>query len=200
MIVAAFDFDGTITKRDTFAGFLFFSFGYLKVFKGTVILLKVLLFNKLGIVSNQKAKEQVFSYFFKGMSIRQFEGLCKDYSGEIEKIVRPDAIKAIQWHQKNEHRVMIITASVYNWIKPWAEAKGIMEVIATQIEISNGILSGEFSSKNCRGQEKVERLQAVIPEIKKCELYVYGDSDGDKELLEIATKPFYRNFGEFHAS
>lgn len=193
MVLAAFDFDGTITTRDTFLGFLLFSFGRIKVFGGSIALSKTLLLYAVGGISNHEAKERVFSCFFKGMPEDQFDKLCNSYSVEIEKIVRERALQAIQRHQSNKDRVIIVSASVSKWIKPWAVKNGI-EVIGTEIEIVNGTLSGKFRSKNCSGIEKVNRLKAAVPNLKDFEIYAYGDTKGDKELLQIADKPFYRTF------
>jgi phosphoserine phosphatase len=49
-------------------------------------------------------------------------------------------------------------------------------------------LSG-FISKNCYGQEKVNRLLEVEPDRKNYYLYAYGDSRGDREMLAFADFP-----------
>jgi phosphoserine phosphatase len=67
-------------------------------------------------------------------------------------------------------------------------------VIATEPEIKNGVLTGRFSTPNCYGQEKKRRFLEKYPDRDRYILYVYGDSNGDKELLEMADKPFFRCF------
>ena len=81
-----------------------------------------------------------------------------------------------------------------NWIAPWAKENGIKEVISTEVEIKNSILTGKFRTRNCHGKEKVQRLLEKYPSREKYFLYAYGDSRGDKELLKLADKKFYRKF------
>jgi phosphatidylglycerophosphatase C len=192
--VAAFDFDGTITRRNTLFHFLLFSFGYSKVLLGFLMLSKVLLYYKIGIISNGQAKEQVFSFFFKGMPVSKFQSLCNDFAAKIEAMENKEAMEKIAWHLKQNHQVVIVTASISNWIRPWAATKSITDVIATEIEVVNNIVTGKFATPNCYGFEKAARLEALFPNLSDIYLYAYGDSKGDQELLRLAHKSFYRCF------
>ncbi|MDH6355202.1 HAD superfamily phosphoserine phosphatase-like hydrolase [Dysgonomonas sp. PH5-45] len=86
---------------------------------------------------------------------------------------------------------MIISASVENWIRPWSEKNGIDLTLSTLIEVKNGLLTGLFLSKNCYGKEKVNRLLAEFPNRSDYHLIVYGDSAGDKELIDFADEGYY---------
>lgn len=117
------------------------------------------------------------------------------FSSEIDKIIRPKALEALKQHKKDGDRVIIISASIENWIKPWAEKIGADIVIATKIQTNeNGLLTGKFLSKNCFGQEKANRLFELFPNRKEYTLIAYGDSRGDKELIEISDKGYYNKF------
>lgn len=188
-VIAAFDFDGTITKKDSLPHFIIFCVGKLRFVTGLLIFSPVLLLYKMGIVENWKAKEIMFSYFFKGWPIDNFNKKCRSYSNLIKDIVRDSTIDKIREHQQANHTVVIVSASISNWIKPWAFENKIAEVIGTEIEINNGLVTGKFASHNCYGQEKVNRLQEKYPNRKSYILYAYGDSRGDKELLEFADYP-----------
>ena len=192
--VAAFDFDGTLTKKDTLIHFIKFCFGSKRLYQGLAFLSPTLLSFKLKIITNDNAKQKLFSYFFKGMTLACFNKLGSDYQNEIDKILRPDAYNKLQWHLRNKHEVLIVSASVENWIVPWAASKNIKTVLATQIETNNGALTGRFKSKNCYGIEKAKRLKDVLQNIDSYELYAYGDTRGDKEMLMLADYKFYRCF------
>lgn len=184
--IAAFDFDGTITTKDTLFDFIRFYIGKHNLLKGLIILSPILISYKLGFIRNDIAKQKLFSYFFKDKSIQEFNKVSLDYVKRIKEIVRPEIFEKIKWHQAQNHIVIIISASIVNWIKPWAYEMNIKTVLGTEIEIKNDIIEGVFSSKNCYGQEKVNRLIAKYPNRDEYILYAYGDSAGDKELLAFS--------------
>ncbi|MDH6354167.1 phosphatidylglycerophosphatase C [Dysgonomonas sp. PH5-45] len=188
-VIAAFDFDGTITHKDTLFHFIEFYFGKKRLMMGLVRLSPHLLLFELGIVNSHKAKEKLFSFFFRGKSFDDFNSACKDYSAHIDKIVKKRAIEKINWHQSKGHKVVIISPAVSNWITPWAEKTGIDTVIGTEIEVVEGVISGRFATKSCRGQEKVNRLLEAFPNKKTYTLYAYGNSSADKELLTFSDHP-----------
>src|SRR3989339_346081 len=193
--LAIFDFDGTITRRDTFLPFLFFCFGYYKVFCTGITSIPILLMYKLRLVSNSKAKEILFGKFFRGMGEEDFNRLSRSYSlKRISPVIRIKALEKIIRHKDGGDRVMIISASMENWIRPWAEAYGIGPVIATTVEIRDGVLTGKFSSPNCHGKEKVKRLVEAMGSLDQYHICSYGDSRGDQELLSLSDEPFYRVF------
>lgn len=189
--IAAFDFDGTITKKDTLFDFIKFYVGGKKLFKGFIILSPILMLYKLGFTTNDVAKQKLFAYFFKSRSIEVFNKVSEDYIKRIQEIARPEIINKIKWHQSQNHTVVIISASISNWIKPWAKAMGIEKVLATEIDTIDDLIVGTFSTANCYGQEKVNRLLAEFPDKSEYVLYAYGDSAGDKELLALSDYPTF---------
>ncbi|WP_111308045.1 HAD family hydrolase [Confluentibacter sediminis] len=193
--IAVFDFDGTITTKDTLLLFIKFSKGKLSFFFGFLLFSPLIVAMKLKLYQNWKVKQLLFSFFYKGISVEKFDNWGHTFSSEIDGIIRPKALEAIKLHKKNGHRVIIISASIENWIKPWAEKAGADMVLATKIEKNTtNILTGKFVSKNCFGQEKVNRLLEIFPNRKEYRLIAYGDSRGDKELIEISDKGYYNKF------
>jgi len=194
-IIAAFDFDGTITTKDTLLEFIRFSKGYLLFLFGFILYSPLLIAYKLKIYPNWKIKRKLFSYFFKGMKINEFNRLCEDFCRCSSEIIRPEAHKAIQAHINAGDSLVVVSASIENWVRPFAEKLLIPFVLCTGIEIdSNGCLTGNFSTPNCYGQEKVKRLLELFPQRENYYLIVYGDSSGDKELMNFADEKLYERF------
>lgn len=191
--IAAFDFDGTITTKDTLFDFIAFYHGRLGLWLGFFILSPALVLFKAKIISNEKAKEIMLSYFFKKQKISCFLEKCDKYKIRINNIVAKEAKEKILWHQQQGHTVAIVSASIDLWIKPWAKDLNI-EVISTKMDVRNGFITGKLGSKNCHGQEKVNRLLSEYPHRDQYTLYAYGDSRGDYELLKLADYAFYRRF------
>jgi HAD superfamily hydrolase (TIGR01490 family) len=192
-IIAAFDFDGTITTKDTLWEFLKFSQSKIRLYSGLFLLSPALVLYLLKIISNDKAKEILFSWFFKSWSLSKFNVLCEDFSSQIERMLRPETMRLLREHQEQGHQLFSVSASVENWIIPWAE-KFEITVLATQIEVDTAQkLTGKFKSENCYGQEKVNRLLAALPDRKSYYLYVYGDSKGDKEMVNFGDEGYIGN-------
>jgi len=192
--IAAFDFDGTITTRDTLPVFIWHAQKIGKLFFGTLSMIPSLLMFKLKVIPNYHAKEKLFKTFFAGVRLDKFNELSQSFIPTIERLLNPEAVKKIKWHQEMGHEVVIISASAENWIKPWAEKQSIHTVLATQLEVVQDTITGKFLTKNCHGAEKVNRLLAQYPNRNDYELYAYGDSNGDTELLALADHAFYRSY------
>lgn len=190
--MAFFDFDGTITKDDSLLKFIRFVVGDIRFLVGLVVLSPILVAYKLNLIPNYKAKQKMLSWFFKGYSEDDFRKVANEYSlNHIDKILRPKAIEKLNWHKEQNHRIVIVSASIDCWLRPWCEKNGF-ELLATKLEIKNKILTGKLLTKNCYGQEKVNRIKESYNLKEYDNIYAYGDSRGDKEMLELANDSLYK--------
>lgn len=193
-VLAVFDFDGTITSSDSLPGIIRYIRGELGYLTGLVKLAPVLFAYKTGRISNSTAKERLLSAYFEGMDQQEFQQACDSFSlKKISPMVRHDAMAQIRKHQQLNHRVIVVSASCENWISAWCLETGV-ECIGTRLDIQHNKLTGKFNGKNCYGQEKVNRLAEIADLSSFSSIFAYGDSAGDKQLLEIATHPNYRVF------
>jgi HAD superfamily hydrolase (TIGR01490 family) len=194
MNIAFFDFDGTITTDDSLIKFIRFVVGDIVFIIGMVVLSPMLIAYKLKLIPNYKAKQYMLSYFFKGMSEEKFMQVANEYSlNHIDTILRPKAMEKIAWHKEQGHKIVIVSASIECWLKPWCNENNL-ELIATKLDIKNGILTGKLLTNNCYGIEKVNRIQEHYNLNDYNYIYAYGDSSGDKELLELANESSYKPF------
>jgi HAD superfamily hydrolase (TIGR01490 family) len=194
MRLALFDFDGTITTKDSMVEFIQYAVGKKKYYFGLLRLSPILVAYRLKLYPNDKAKEKLLAYFFKEISIKAFQKLVISYdANELDKIVRKEATEKILWHKKQGDEVVVVSASMECWLKLWCDRQNV-KLIATKLEIENGKFTGKFATQNCYGQEKVTRLQALYPTEKYSHIYAYGDSQGDRELLALADEAFYKPF------
>lgn len=189
--VAVFDFDGTLTTKDTLIEFIRFAKGTGKTLLGFLLFSPLLILMKLKLYDNGKCKEHLFSWFFRGMPYEKFYDLGKQFAQEISRIARHDTHKALAIHCRKGDTVYIISASIMEWVQPYCDTLGVTKVIGTSIEVDNrGILTGRFSTPNCYGAEKVRRLLKEEPDRENYLLIAYGDSNGDNEMFALADKHF----------
>jgi HAD superfamily hydrolase (TIGR01490 family) len=194
--VAAFDFDGTITRRDTLIEFIRFARGDMRFLLGFLLYSPLLVAFKLKLYPNWKAKQRIFTHFFGGMAYADFQRLCEDFFREKGRaLVYQEAESCIRRHLAEGDEVVIISASVEDWVRPFAKAMGVKRLLATRLELTaEGRLTGRFATANCYGAEKVQRLRTLFPSRDEITLTAYGDSRGDKELLAYADVPHYKLF------
>ncbi|MES5006646.1 HAD-IB family phosphatase [Prevotella disiens] len=195
MKVYAFDFDGTLTKKDTFLAFIEYAKGYGKTFWGFFLFSPILILMKLRLFPNWKAKQMIFSWFFKGMNINEFNQICHEFADRNQRIIRTGGWDTIRKALANGEPVIIITASIENWVKPFFKEFGNqIKVEGTKIDVRINQITGQFLTQNCYGVEKTKRLKEVFPYRQAYELIAFGDSDGDRYLLNEADESHYKPF------
>jgi phosphatidylglycerophosphatase C len=192
--LALFDFDGTVTTKDSFVDFFVFVYGLKKIISLFVLFFPFIFLYFLKLYPGQKLKELFFSRLIKGWTAEKFEREASAYYREkMPSILKDSALEQIRLYKRSGAKLAIVSASAYQWLKPFANDFG-MDLIATELEIKDGVFTGKIEGKNCHGQEKVNRI------LKKYELsdfdtvFAYGDSSGDREMLDLATSGFYRVF------
>ena len=194
--LALFDFDGTLTTKDSLGDFILFAFGKPKTVIGGILLSPTLAGYALGLMDNSKAKQHVLKYFFGGMSVEIMSELGQQYAKQrLPKILRPAGLEKLKWHQQHGHKIVIVSASTEYWLKPWTDTMGF-DLLATQLEVKDNRLTGCFEGENCHGEEKVRRIKSVFDLNKFDEIYAYGDTSGDKPMLALAHHGFYKLFHE----
>ena len=192
--IAFFDFDGTITTKDTLLEFIKFSKGSLSFYSGFAANAPSLLAFKAGLISNQVAKEKILSHFYRNTLIDDFETWCRHFSEtSLPSLIRPAATNEIKKLQDAGIETVIVSASPHQWITGWAREMH-MQVIATELEIINSKLTGKIKGLNCYGAEKVNRIRNQFQLEQYETVFAYGDSSGDEPMLQLAHHPFRKPF------
>ena len=195
-VVAAFDFDGTLTRGDSLRPFLFHAVGIVEAVSKLLTLVPTLAGYGLGMIRNDAAKQRVLTRFFAGTPIAALQDKGVQFAEHrLPGMMRPEALRRFDWHKKQGHRCIVISASLELYVRPWGIKAGFDDVIATRLETQyDGVITGKLAGENCFGIEKVRRLEALLGPGGRYTLYAYGDSRGDKELLSAADHAFYRHF------
>jgi HAD superfamily hydrolase (TIGR01490 family) len=192
--IAFFDFDGTITTKDTLLEMIRYSFGSWKFMLGFMLNSPFIVAYKLGLISNHVAKQQVLRFFFGKMRTEKFNTLCREYAEQaIPVVVRAKALKEIELLKANGASVVVVSASPENWLKPWCDANGL-QLLATRMQVKSDRLTGRIEGLNCHGVEKVRRIRESFDLSQYDQIFCYGDTNGDKPMLELATVSFFKPF------
>jgi phosphatidylglycerophosphatase C len=193
--IAAFDFDGTLTTRDSLLRFVSWRRRRTEVVLDLVKTLPMLALYGARLVGNETHKMALFAGAFRDMPADAYERWAREFArSELPRMIRAEALQRVSFHQQRGDRVIIVTASPTDWIVPWAESAGITEIIGNPAEVSDGRVTGRLAGANCYGPEKLRRLLALNPERESYTLFAYGDGRGDRELLAAANHAYYRRF------
>lgn len=192
--VVAFDFDGTLTIRDSFTEFLRWRAGArgwaLGLLKMTPAVAAYALDRDRGRIKAASVRE-----FLGGVSRETLDAEAEAFADQIwDRFMRPDALACWNdWGAKGAHRV-IVTASPTQTVAPFAQRLGAENLLGTSLAFdSDGRITGAFVGENCRGEEKVRRLKKAYGEDVVI-LAAYGDTSGDTEMLAMAQTPGFRVF------
>lgn len=197
-VVAAFDVDGTVTTRDCVVPFL-------RHVGGTVPAAVRLGLSARRVVpafarrDRDALKELAARAVFTGRPIGDVDAAGVTFAAAVERTwLRPDTMARLRWHRAEGHQVVLVSASFGSYLRPLGRRLDVAGVVATELEVdAAGRCTGALYGGNCRGPEKVRRLHAWLDEHhggrSAVEVWAYGDSPGDLELLADADHPVWAN-------
>ena len=187
--MAAFDFDGTLTPRDTLVPFLRRARGRWAIVRAAVA--------AGGARGRDAFKVALVGRLFRGWPAARLDELGRAYVPTLLAALRAESRERLEWHRRQGHAVVIVSASLGAYLRPLADDLGIDDALAVELVAdAAGTLTGEVvGGLNNRGPEKVARLEAWLDARfgpgADVELWAYGDSSGDAELLAIADHPIW---------
>ena len=186
MKLALFDFDGTLTTKDSLEEFIIFGVGKPTYYLKLLLFSPIYVLYRLKLLHNSKAKEMLLSLYFKGVSESSLRETALNFSTTgITPMLRENIYEKFRQHIENGDRVVVVSASMKCWLKPWTDKEGV-ELLSTELEFKDGVFSGHFKTKNCYGIEKLNRVKELLNLDDYEEVYTYGDSSGDDYILAVA--------------
>jgi len=192
--IVAFDFDGTLTVRDSFTGFLKWRAGRAGWLAGLARMTPAIA-AYAGHRDRGRIKAASVEVFLRGVSRDELAAEAAHYRDAVwDRFMRPDALACWDdWGRRGAHRV-IVTASPEDTVRPFAERLGAEALLGTPLAYdAEERIAGGFDGLNCRAGEKVVRLKrAYGPDLRLAA--AYGDTSGDTEMLAIADEPGFRVF------
>ena len=189
-VVAAFDVDGTLTTRDCVTPFL-----YRTVRWRALLALLSHPGQVIGSIARRDRDilKELVSTAFAGMDAAEVDAAGEAFAEEIvRRWLRPDTLARLHRHTELGHRVLLVSASLEPYLVPFGRKLGATGVACTRLERDErGRLTGRLAGPNCRGPEKVRRLDDWLANngLADALVWAYGDSAGDDALLGRADHP-----------
>ncbi|MPZ19642.1 MAG: HAD-IB family hydrolase [Luteitalea sp.] len=192
MDLALFDFDGTITTKGTYPGFVRLAVRPRRKLVGAIMLAPKIVGYQWRLVSERAIRKAMSRVGFWGEDPDRLRRLGERYATEVlPGLIRPVAHERIAWHRARGDRIVIVSASLDVYLGPWCRALGL-DVICTQLEARDGRLTGRYLRGDCCGEEKARRIRERYALADYVMVHAYGDTEEDRQMLEIADRRYFR--------
>jgi phosphatidylglycerophosphatase C len=150
----------------------------------------------MGGTTADEVKEKLFTRLLGGLPVDEVDRQAAAFAHvHLRRHLRPDTRRRLEWHQRQGHHTVIVSASPECYVGPAGDELGVDGVVATRLAVGGGgLLTGGYEGKNCRGAEKYTRLvvhlrsQGLLSSNggEQPVLWAYGNSRGDLRLLNAA--------------
>ncbi|MGN2247951.1 HAD family hydrolase [Frateuria sp. GZRR35] len=190
--LALFDFDGTITTRETMAAFMYRAVPARRQAWGRLLLAPWVAGYKCGVVSGVSVRTAVVRVGFAGVALADVQAHGAAFADEaLPPLLRPKVMARIRWHQQQGDTVAVVSGGLDVYLAPWCRLHGLALVCST-LEHRDGRLTGRYQGAQCVGEEKARRVRAQYDLADYGRVYAYGDTHEDHALLDLAHHRFYR--------
>jgi phosphatidylglycerophosphatase C len=195
VVVAAFDVDGTLTVRDCVRPFLARAAGRRRI-AGAMLRRPLSTMVATARRDRDRFKEIVVGGSLRGRPVATVEAIGEQFAQYVlVNWLRPDVVKRLRWHQREQHHTVLVSASLGPYLRPLASRLGVDDVLCTDSEHDGLRYAGRLLGANCRAGEKLRRLEQWLDDRgwHDAEVWAYGNSAGDRELLGRADHAVWVN-------
>jgi putative phosphoserine phosphatase/1-acylglycerol-3-phosphate O-acyltransferase len=138
----------------------------------------------------------VTSQFLRGIEEETYVELGETlFREQIARLVYPESRALIEAHRARGHTLAIISSATPYQVDPAAADLGIENVLCTQLEVEDGVFTGNVLRPTCFGQGKVDAAVSLANEVggRLANAFFYSDSTDDQLLLEQVGHPVALN-------
>ncbi|MFP7723268.1 HAD family hydrolase [Lysobacter sp. A3-1-A15] len=192
MDLALFDFDGTITTRETFPDFVRRAVPPGRQRWGGALLAPLVAGYRLGLVPGTTVRAAIVRIGLKGLPWVELEAHGEAFARQVlAQALRVDAMRRVDWHRERGDTVVVVSGALDAYLRPWCESHAL-PVLCSALEVSDGRLTGRYDGPQCVLEEKARRVRANYDPGRFERIHAYGDTPEDAPLLAMAHERWYR--------
>lgn len=192
MNLALFDFDGTITTREMLPDFFRLAIPRRRLLVGQVLLSPLIVGYKLGLVPGTLVRAAIVRFGFTGLAFADYDAAGAAFAaGVLPGVLRPEVMQRIAWHRAQGDHVVVVSGGLDVYLAHWCRMQGL-DLVCSALEQSDGRLTGRYQGAQCVRAEKARLVRELHAPANYGDVYAYGDTVEDRELLALATRKFYR--------
>jgi phosphatidylglycerophosphatase C len=192
MDLALFDFDGTITDRETMPDFMRAAVRPHRLWLGSILLLPFIFGYRARLVSGTLVRRAICGFGFWRIPALELEEHGLRFARDVlPATLRPEAMERIAWHKRRGDTVVVVSGGLDLYLSHWCHEHGI-ELLCSALEQREGRFTGRYRGRQCVGDEKARLVRERFPPSQFSRVFAYGDTPEDRELLALAHEPYYR--------
>jgi phosphatidylglycerophosphatase C len=190
--LALFDFDGTLTVRETFADFMRAAVSPVRRLAGIPLFAPMLAGYKVGWVSGTTIRSAVVRFGFRGVPEARVRRAGETFARDvIPGLVDADMMRRLEAHRARGDTVLVVSGALDAYLAPWCRQQGL-PLLCSRLEAVDGVLTGGYRGAQCVGDEKARRVRENHDLAAFGQISAYGDTAEDHALLALADRPFFR--------
>lgn len=189
--LALFDFDGTLTTRETFPDFMRYAVARPRLIVGGVLLAPVVFGYRRGWVAGNPTRASIVQVGLRGVDAARLRAQGEAFAHEVlPGVLRPEAMARLAWHRDRGDRIVVVSGGLDVYLAPWCAAQGV-ELLCSGLAERDGRITG-YAGAQCVGEEKVRRVRALCDPQAYAAIHAYGDTHEDQAMLAMAHHRTYR--------
>ncbi len=129
---------------------------------------------------------------YRGLAESMLEEVGEEvFVKHLAKQIYPESRALVEAHQEAGHTVAIVSSATRYQAEPLARDMGIEHVLCTELEVKEGVFTGEVVRPTCYGEGKAIAARELAARIgfDLGESFFYTDSHEDLPLLEVVGRP-----------
>ncbi|PPJ43177.1 MULTISPECIES: HAD family hydrolase [unclassified Pseudoxanthomonas] len=191
MDLALFDFDGTLTTRETFPDFMRYAVARPRLLVGGVLLAPVVFGYRRGWIAGNPTRASIVQVGLRGVDASRLRVQGEAFAREVlPDVLRPEAMARLAWHRERGDRIVVVSGGLDVYLAPWCATQGV-ELLCSVLAERNGRITG-YAGAQCVGEEKVRRVRALCDPQAYAAIHAYGDTHEDNAMLAMAHHRTYR--------
>lgn len=192
MDLALFDFDGTLTTRETFGDFMHAAVAPRRLALGKLLLAPRVIGYRMGWLSGEATRARIIDFGFRGMPETALREAGQAFARNVlPGLLRADAMQRLDWHRRRGDTLAVVSGALDIYLSPWCAAQDL-EPICSRLEARQGRMTGRYAGAQCVGAEKARRIRDRFDLSRYPRIYAYGDTHEDDAMLALAHEPVYR--------
>ncbi|HJS34779.1 MAG TPA: HAD family hydrolase [Pseudoxanthomonas sp.] len=189
--LALFDFDGTLTTRETFPDFMRQAVARSRLLVGSVLLAPVVFGYRRGWVAGNPTRASIVQVGLRGVDAERLRAQGAAFAHDVlPGVLRPEAMARLAWHRDRGDRIVVVSGGLDVYLVPWCAAQGV-ELLCSVLAERKGRITG-YAGPQCVGEEKVRRVRALCDPQAYAAIHAYGDTHEDQAMLAMAHHRTYR--------
>ena len=159
---------------------------------GKIVLAPMIAGYRLGLVPGNAVRSRIVDFGLRGVAEAKIRQAGLDFSRDIlPHALRPQALERIRWHQAQGDTVAVVSGGLDFYLGDWCR-RNALEFFCSELEVERGVLTGRYRGEQCVGREKSRRVLERYELRQYAAVYAYGDTEDDRDLLNLADKKYFR--------